>query len=249
MRVAYIHGSISFALVDIPITLSPIIKDNDVSFQQIHKKCGKRISYMKYCNTCKRQVKSDEILKGYAYEKNHYVTFEASELSKLKRENDHEIEILSFISLKEVDPAYFSKSYVLLSSGKGKSYSLFWAALKKTGLAALCRTTFNQKFSYCIVRIHKDYLILTTLYFHEEIVLPEKVKKKEVNDKELSLAIELIKSLKSKFEPEKYIDEYQNRLKEAIEDKIEGKSIKKVTKKKSQHVNDLLKALEKSLKK
>ena len=243
------HSNISFALVDIPIIMNPIIKNNDTSFNQIHKKCGKRISYVKYCPTCKKQVKDSEILKGYQYEQNHYVIFEKEELNRLKPENEHEIEIISFVNLKEIDPYYFEKSYVLTSTGKARSYSLFYQALKKTGLVALCKTSMNQKFYYGILRLQKEYMILTTLYFEEEINLPESNQKKEVNEKELNLAVQLIESLKGKFEPEKYIDEYQNQIKQAIESKVEGKEVKQTKRKKNKHIDDLMEALEKSLKK
>lgn len=131
---AGIKGNISFALIDIPIVMSNVIKDNDLSFHQIHKKCGERISYIKYCQKCKKKVSNNEIIKGYLYEENEYVLLEKDELEKLKPENDHEIEILSFVNSKEIEDFYFEKNYVLSASGKGKSYALFYEALKKTGL-------------------------------------------------------------------------------------------------------------------
>lgn len=95
---AGIKGNISFALIDISIVMSNTNKDNDLSFHQIHKKCGERISYIKYCQKCKKKVSNNEIIKGYLYEENEYVLLEKDELEKLKPENDHEIEILSFVN-------------------------------------------------------------------------------------------------------------------------------------------------------
>lgn len=246
---ANFHSSISFALVDIPIVMNPIIKNNDASFNQIHKKCGKRISYVKYCPHCKKNIKENEIIKGYEYEDNEYVIFDKDELNKLKPENDHEIEIISFVNIRDIDPYYFEKSYVLGSTGKGKSYNLFCEALKKSKLVALCKTVLNGKFYYCILRFNKNNIIMTTLYFEEEINIEEEVKNIEVNNKELDLALKLIDNLKGSFEPNKYKDEYQDNIKNAINLKLEGKTVKGKKKKDKKHIKNLMEALEKSLKK
>ena len=89
---------------------------------------------------------------------------------------------------------------------------------------------------------------MTTLYFEEEVNIKEDNLNLKITDKELDLAVELIKNLKGKFEPNKYKDEYQNNLKDAINNKLEGKSIKGVKKKNKKKINDLMEALEKSLK-
>ena len=96
------HSSINFALVNIPVVMNPIIKNNDNSFNQLHEKCGSRINYIKYCPTCKTKIKENEIVKGYEYESNKYIIFQKEELNKLKPENEKEIDIISFVPLKEL---------------------------------------------------------------------------------------------------------------------------------------------------
>ncbi len=243
-----VHSSINFALVNIPVVMNPVIKNNDNSFNQLHTKCNHRINYIKYCPKCKTQVKENEIIKGYQYEPDKYITFKKEELDKLKPENEKEIEIISFVSLKDIDPVYFEKTYDLDAEGKGKAYYLFCEALKRTKLVALAKTVIGNKFYYCILRFNKQNIIMTTLYFHEEVNLNKDAEVK-VNEKELNLAIELINSLKGKFEPEKYHDEYQDNIKNAIEDKIQGKAVKKAKKSNKKQIDDLMEALEKSLKK
>lgn len=246
---ANIHSSISFGLVNIPIVMNPIIRNNDVAFNQLHTKCGNRVSYIKYCKTCKKELSEKDIIKGYEYEKDNYVTFEKEELNKLKPENEKEIEIIAFVPIEEVDATYFEKSYVLETEGKGKAYSLFCEALKKSKLVAIAKTVIGTKFYYCILRFLDNQIIMTTLYFEEEIEIPEIERTNKVNDKELTLAMELIKNLKGKFEPEKYKDEYQDNIKKAIDSKLDGKEIKGAKKKNKQKIDDLMEALEKSLKK
>lgn len=204
---ANIHSNISFGLVNIPIIMNSIIKDNDTSFNQLHKKCLNRIKYIKYCPHCKADLKENDIIKGYEYEKDNYLIFDKKELDELKPENDHEIEVVSFISINDISPVYFEKSYFLNTENKSKAYLLFYETLKKTKMVALAKTIINSKFYYCILRLTKDGIIMTTLYFEEEINIPETTISGNINEKELSLAIQLVNSMKGKFEPEKYKDE------------------------------------------
>ena len=92
--------SISFGLVNIPVVINPIIKNNDVSFNQLHKKCGSRIKYVKYCSHCKKEVKQSDIIRGYEYEKDKYITLSDEEFNNLKSEDDKTIEIVGFVDLK-----------------------------------------------------------------------------------------------------------------------------------------------------
>jgi len=246
---ANVHSNITFALVNIPIVMNPVIKNNDTSFNQLHSKCKHRINYVKYCPYCKKDVKANEIVKGYQYEKDEYVILTKDELDKLKPSNDKEIEIVSFVDINEVDPMYFEKSYVLEPSGKGKAYSLFCEALNKSKLVGLAKTVIGSKFYYVILRFFETRVIMTTLYFEEEVKLPNTPLTNKVNAKELELAIKLINSLKGKFEPSKYKDEYQDNIRNAIDDKLDGKEIKKSKKSNKKQVKNLMEALEKSLKK
>ncbi len=243
-----IHSNISFGLVNIPIVMNPIIKNNDTSFNQLHQKCLNRIQYVKYCPHCKIPIKENEIIKGYEYEKGEYLTFDKTELNKLRPENEKEIEIISFVPIEEIDPSYFEKSYMLEAETKSKAYLLFCEALKKTKRVAVAKTVLGSKFYYCILRFTAYGIIMTTLFFEEEVLLPNEQISGKLNDKELDLAIKLIESLKGNFEPEKYKDEYQDNIKNAIDDKLNGKTIKSKKKKPKTQVSDLMEALEKSLK-
>ena len=246
---ANIHSNISFALVNIPIIMNPIVRNNDTSFNQLHDKCKHRIKYIKYCPYCKEKIQEKNIIKGYEYEKDNYLVFNKEELNNLKIENEREIEVISFVNLSEIDPYYFEKSYFLETESKSKAYNLFCQALKKTKKVAVAKTIINNKFYYCILRFSKNGIILTTLYFEEEVNVPEKDSAISPSEKELNLAIKLIENLTEKFTPEKYKDEYQDKIKKAINDKLNGKEIKATKKKSKKQINDLLKALEKSLEK
>ena len=240
--------SISFGLVNIPVQINPIIKNNDISFNQLHKKCGSRIKYVKYCPHCKKEVKQTDIVKGYEYEDNEYITLTNEEFDNLKSEDEKTIEVVGFVDLKEIDPVYFEKSYVVETNSKSKAYTLFKDALLKTKKVALAKTVIGTKFYYVILRLSENMIVMNTLYFFEEVNMPEANIDTKYTKKELDLAIELVNSLNMKFKPEELEDEYQNKIKDAIDLKIEGKNIKKPKKKRETNIKDLMTALEMSLK-
>ena len=240
--------NISFGLVNIPININPIIQDNDVSFNQLHKKCLSRIKYIKYCPHCKKEVKQEEIIKGYKISDNDYITLTNSELKSLQVTNEDNIEIIGFINSLEIDPIFYEKSYVITITKKSKAYSLFKDALEKSKKVAIAKTVIATKFYYVAIRVKNNHLLMSTLYFNEEINLPEASIDAKYTKKELDLAMQLIKSLNMKFNPEKYIDEYQENIKEAIIKKEKGTKIKPVKAKKNNNIKDLMQALELSLK-
>lgn len=240
--------SISFGLVNIPVIINPLIKNNDISFNQLHKKCLSRIKYVKFCPHCKKEVKQQEIIRGYEYENNKYITISEEEFANLKSEDEKTIEIVGFINLKEIDPIYYEKSYNVTVNTKNKAYSLFKNALEKSNKVAIAKTVIGTKFYYVAIRVSNGLMIMNTLYFAEEIVNMEEPVAVSYTKKELDLALELIKSLNMKFKPEELIDEYQTKIKNAIATKIDGKEIKKSKKKNSKNIKDLMTALELSLK-
>ena len=248
INMAGIHSNITFGLVNIPIVMTPIIRNNDTSFNQLHKKCLNRVYYIKYCPICKKNLKGNEIIKGYNYQKDDYLIFDKKELDVLKPENDHEIEVISFININEIPLEYLEKSYFLTTDKKSKAYNLFYEVLKKSKMVALAKCVISSKFYYCILRFTKEGIIMTTLYFEEEVDIPDTEVNNKIGDKELKLGLQLVNSMKGTFEPNKYKDEYQDNIKKAISKKLSGKKITGPKKTNKVQINNLLEALEKSLK-
>lgn len=241
-------SSISFGLVNIPITINPILQDNDVSFNQLHKKCLTRIKYVKYCPHCKREVKQEDIIKGYKINEDKYITLTSEELKNLRVETEGNIEIVGFVGASEIDPVFYEKSYVVSVPSKSKAFSLFRDALEKSKRIAIAKTILSTKFYYVAIRMMGDNMIMSTLYFNEEIIIPDAVSSAKYTKKELDLAMKLIDSLKMQFKPEEYVDEYQENIKEAIKEKQKGMKPKTVKAKQKNNIKDLMQALELSLK-
>lgn len=241
-------SSISFGLVNIPITINPILQDNDVSFNQLHKKCLTRIKYVKYCPHCKREVKQEDIIKGYKINEDKYITLTSEELKNLRVETEGNIEIVGFVGASEINPVFYEKSYVVSVPSKSKAFSLFRDALEKSKRIAIAKTILSTKFYYVAIRMMGDNMIMSTLYFNEEIIIPDAVSSAKYTKKELDLAMKLIDSLKMQFKPEEYVDEYQENIKDAIKEKQKGMKPKTVKAKRKNNIKDLMQALELSLK-
>lgn len=244
---ANMKSEISFGLVNIPVVYNPIIKNNDTSFNQLHKKCLSRVRYQKYCEQCKKILKEIDIIKGYEYEKDKYVTFTKEELENFQVDVKGTIEIVSFVPESEINPVYYEKSYVLTTPKKSKSYSLFLEVLKKSKKVAVAKTSLASKFYYVLLRYMEGNILMSTIYFDEEVNIPEANVEAGFTKAELEMAMKLVEHLSGHFTPEKYEDDYQNRIKVAIENKIDGKTVAKTKAKKHVSAKDLMDSLQKSL--
>ena len=207
--------AITFGLVHIPVRINPVIKNNDISFNYLHKKCLNRVNYIKYCPICKKNVKNTDLIKGYEYSDEKYVTFDNNDFEALKTNEDKIIEIISFVSISEIDPIYYEKSYYLDVDKNNKAFSLFSNALKQSKKVAIAKTVIGTKSYYVVLRFSLSNIIMTTLYYEEEIRLNESVSEVKYTEKELNLALKLIDSMTDEFKPLDYVDEYQNKIKKA----------------------------------
>ncbi|MBQ8749797.1 MAG: Ku protein [Clostridia bacterium] len=244
-------GSLNFGLVYIPITLHSSIKDNDIGFNMIDKKTMSRVKYKKTCVDCgDRVVKQEDIVKGFEYEEGKYVIFEDEDFEKLKTKKDKNITIEQFVDLKEVDPLYFDRPYYVLPTGAEKAFGVLVSAMEEENKAGLAKTVLGTKETLILVRARKGEMLLNTLFFEEEVTRnPAKEIKAEVNKKEKMIAKQIIESMTAHFEPEKYKDEYRERVQKAIEEKIAGKEIVAPKEKSENKIINLMEALQKSLEK
>ena len=244
-----LKSAISFGLVYIPVKLHLAVRDNAVSFNMIEKKTMSRVKYLKTCVDCNnREIKNEDIVKGYEYEDGKYVLFDDSDYEKIKTKKDKNIVIESFISIGDVDPIYYDKSYYVQPAGADKAYSLLVAAMEQQGRAGTATTVLGKKENIVVLRPYNGVLLLSTLHFKEEIAaLPFSLPDAKPGKGEMQMAVSLINSMEAQFSPEDYTDEYTERLKAAIQSKVEGKQLKSVKETKEPYVADLMKALELSL--
>lgn len=249
-------GSISFGLVNIPVKLHAATENKDIKLRQLHKECHTPINYQKVCEGCKKEVKSEDIVKAYEYSKNKFVVLDDEELEQLKKENeDKAVEIIDFVKLEEIDPIYFERSYYMSpDSGGGKAYSLLRKALLESGKIGVAKIMIRSKEQLAIVRVYKETLIMETIHFPDEVrnssEVPNIPSEPAVVQKELDTALMLVDQLTTEFNPEKYTDDYRTALMELIEEKKAGNQTVTASEKQPtvpSNVTDLMSALQASL--
>ncbi|MEK4249908.1 non-homologous end joining protein Ku [Paenibacillus sp. FSL W7-1287] len=223
-------GAISFGLVHVPVKMHSATEDKDIHFRQLHKECKMPISYEKKCPHCDKAVTSDDIVRGFEYEKDKFVIIKDEELEAIKPESARLIKILDFVDLTDIDPIYFEKPYYLSPDQTGGgAYSLLLEAIKHTGKIGIAKISIRSKSSLAAIRVVDNCLCLETMHFPDEIrainQVPNLPQATSVNDKELEMAKTLIEQLSEKFDPTKYNDEYRAALSELIEQKIAGESV------------------------
>ena len=101
---------ITFGMVAIPIGMYTATQDNDIHFNQLHKEDNSRIRYKKTCAHCGKEIKSEDIVKGFEYDKDNYVVITDDDIEKIKTEKEKSIQILHFAQLNNISPDYYEKN-------------------------------------------------------------------------------------------------------------------------------------------
>jgi DNA end-binding protein Ku len=222
-------GAISFGLVHVPVKMHSATEDRDIHFRQLHKECGMPIKYEKTCPHCTKEVGTEDIVKGFEYEKDKYVIVKEEDIEALKPEAARTIKILDFVDLTEIDPIYFVKPYYLSPDMAGSgAYNLLLEAIKQTGKIGIAKINIRNKSSLAAIRVVENCLCLETMNFPDEIrsigQVPNLSHNMLINDKELEMAKMLVEQLSEPFDAAKYTDEYRTALLKLIEDKIAGEN-------------------------
>ena len=251
VNLAYSYkGSISFGFVYIPITLHASTQEHGISFHLLDKKTKSRVKYKKTCVDCKdKEIKNEDIIKGYEYEKGKYVLFDDDDFEIIKSIKEKSIVIEQFVNLDEIDPIYYQKAYYVVPTGAEKAYYLLLQAMEQENKAGLAKSIIGTKENLIIIRAKNHQMILNTLFFEDEIKSnPNQEITEKVTQAELKLAKTLIQEMTAPFKPKQYKDEYHQKIKKAIEAKIAGKKIVAVKEKAQVPIVDLMEALKNSLK-
>lgn len=242
-------GAISLGLLYIPVGLYTTTRDNDVRFNQLCKDTKERVKYKKYCPSCNKEVKSDGIIKGYEYEKDKYVIMTAEELEKIKTKKDKTIHVIQFINLSDIDQIYYERNYyVIPEAGAEKAFELLRTAMLSEQKVALAKTVIGTKQNLIVLYPREEGIIAKTLFYHDEIVsIPKQIPRVELQESEIKMAMTLVNSMTGPFEPAAYKDDYQERLRDAIMQKIHGEDIVAVDTSAPSNVIDLMEALQRTL--
>lgn len=247
-------GSISFGLVNIPVKLYNAVKKKTLHFHQLRKSDGCRIRLKRICSNDGNEVAKEDIVKGYEISPKHYVIISAEEIENIYPKSSRRIEIADFVRLEEIDPIYFEHSYYLTpEKGMEKAYSLLLIAMKKSQKTAIASFVLRNKQYIAAIRPTENAITLSTMFFSDEILAQKELEdlpttNHQPDDRELDFALQLIESLSSNFTPEKYHDDYQEKMLSMIENKADGQVItQQPAVAQGGKVIDLMSALEASL--
>jgi DNA end-binding protein Ku len=248
-------GSISFGLVNIPIALYPATRREELKFRLLRKSDLSPVNYKRVAEKDGKEVSWDQIVKGYEYEKGKYVVLKDEDFERVDLEAAQTVDIQDFVDQDEIDPMFFYKPYYLEpQKGGDKAYALLRDALKNSGKVGIAKVVIKTRQYLAGVKPEDGTLLLELMHFADELADPGKLhvpKKTELGKREMNMAKSLIDSMSSKWNPEKYRDDYREALMEVIEEKLEagGKEIEEKPKKalKPTKVIDLVSVLQKSL--
>lgn len=245
-------GAISFGMVSIPVRLYTATDEKDVRFNMLHEKDHSRIRQKTFCAEEDVEVSRDEIVKGYQIAPEQYVVLDDEDFDNVPVSTTRTIEIMEFVSLEDIDPILYQKTYYLEPEDVGmKPFALLMAALRETGRVGIAKVAFRQKEQVCSLRLYENTIALETMFFNDEIrstqdlVVPgEDV---QVSERELKMATSLVDMLTSEgFNFEEYKDNYREALLEVIRAKSEGQVITAPAPAPAQPI-DLMEALRRSV--
>lgn len=221
-------GSISFGLVNIPVRMFSAVENREgIDFDMLHKTDHSPIRYARICREEGEEVEWDDIVKGYEYEEGKYVVFTPEQLDELAAEKSSTIDIQQFVRSSEIDIRYFEKPYYLEPvKGGEKAYALLRQALERSNMLALARYVMHEREHLALVQPVGRVLVLTQMRFPTDLrpsgslMLPTD---KDVSERELEVALKLVKQETKPFIAEDFHDTYTEELEERIKAKLKGK--------------------------
>ena len=227
-------GSISFGLVNIPVGLYTAEKrSEEIHFNLLERRSLSPIRYKRVSEKSGREVPWENVVRGYEYQEGQYVVLSDEDLKRANPESTQTVDILDFVDGEEISPLYHDKPYYLAPQKKGaKSYALLREALRKTGKVGIAKVVIRTRQYLAAVFPQDDVIVLDLLRFaHElrdtdELELPRG--KAGVTDRELDMAVHLIKGMSGKWDPEQYRDDYRSDVMKLIEQRVESGQLEAV---------------------
>lgn len=249
---AFASGVISFGLVSIPVKLYTAASSEQVRFNMLDARHGVRVKQQYISPADGKVMEKSEIIKGYEYARDQFVTFSEEELKALEADRSNHIEIVEFVPLSTFDLVQVEKSYYLgADKGGDKAYRLLSKAMDHKGKVAVGRWAARGKEQLVLIRPYRGGILLHQLYYGNEVRAFEEVDdaaKFEFSDKEFDLAERLIDQLSAdQYDPSRYKDDYADRVRAAVDQKVAGKEVVVSPEAPRAEIIDLFEALKKSL--
>ena len=243
-------GTISIGLVNVPVKMYTMIRDESFSFRFVRKGDACPLKYERVCTLDGELVDWAHVARGYEVRDGEFVVFDDEELEALQPTSKGRIAIDKFVPYSSVDTVYLEKSYILTPDRSEDAYSLLLAVFRTMGMAGVGKFTLRTKEYPALVHEYREALLLTTLRYSYEVVDPRDMEAlrglKEPSDNELELATKIVENLSGKFDITEYRDRFRERVEELVEKKRKGETIV-VEEPKGEEVKELMAALQETL--
>jgi DNA end-binding protein Ku len=225
-------GVITFGLVSVPVGLFTATEDHTVHFHQLQRGTSDRVRNRRVNERTGEEVAADDIVKGYEVGEGEYVVVEPGELDEIAPGRSRTLEITDFVDLDRIEPVYFGRTYYIAPRGKEylKVYELLRTALAETGKAGVATFVLRNRQYLTALRAEDRVLLLQTLHWADEVrdpvkELPELPSDRVGRGKELDMALRLVDALSGDWEPARYHDTYQEKVRELVRAKAEGEEV------------------------
>ncbi|MER7664047.1 Ku protein [Streptomyces sp. NPDC096193] len=225
-------GVITFGLVSVPVGLFTAIEDHTVHFHQLQRGTADRIRNKRVNERTGKEVAAEDIVKGYELTEGEYIVVEPDELDQIAPGRSQTIDISDFVDLADIEPVYFDRTYYVAPRGKeyAKVYGLLQTALAQSDKAGIATFVMRNKQYLTALRAEDKILVLQTLHWADEVrdpgkELPDLPSDRTGKGKELEMATQLIGTLSSPWDPTRYADTYQEKVRELVQAKADDQEI------------------------
>jgi DNA end-binding protein Ku len=219
-------GSISFGLVNIPVELHTAVRDHRPKFRMLHARDKSPVRYERVCQREGKPVAWEDLVKGFEYEKGHFIVLTKEDLKTAALNKDKAIEILDFVKGDEIDDRYFETPYYLTPDKGGQhAYAVLREALNQSGRVGIAKIIIREAQHLAAVEVIDNALVLTLLRYADELVETSPLSfpsGEKVRKAELDMAKLLVDNLASDWDPSKYTDEYRENLMKLIKARMKG---------------------------
>lgn len=226
-------GAISFGLVNVPVQLHPASRPERTSFNLLDKDTADPVGYKQINKRTGKEVRRENIVRGYEYEKNNYVILTDDEIRSASPESTQTVDILAFVEAYSVSFLYLDTPYYLVPERQGKkAYALLREALAQTGKIGIANVVLHNKQHLAALISAGPVLALNTLRWGGEVLdagdlslPPVGAKSAGVGDREIEMAKKLIEDMTEEWEPMRYHDTFRDDILALVDRKVrEGKT-------------------------
>ena len=246
-------GYLKVSLVNFPIKVYPATESSaTISFNQLHGACRTRIQQKRWCPTCEREVPNSELVKGYEFEKGHYVVLTEEDVEKVRPVSTRVIELTQFADDAALDPIYIDRAYYLAPDGPVAAGAFAVMREGMAGKAGIGKLALYGREYLVAVRPQANGMVMYTLHHAAEIRSINAIEElkdvpTQVKAEELKLAKQVIGTFEKKLDMTAYQDEYKEELRKVIDAKIAGHEVVAPEIEAPPKVVNLMEALRKSL--